>query len=379
MAGLRRCLGRAAPALVGYAVVRGFGLMVLVAWALLAGEDPYRLLADRWDAVWYVSIGEHGYGRTVQVGVGQIRSDLAFFPLFPALTRVVSHLSPLDVMASGLAVSGLAAFAAAWGIFAVGDLLYGRRTGTILAIIWGTLPGAVVEQMAYTESLFTALAAWALYALQTRHWISSGTLALAAGLTRPTAAAVVAAVWVGAALAIRQDWRGAPGLRRMRTRTLVAALLAPLGLACYLLWVAMQTGRVDGYLEVQRQWIKSMDAGQALLKQIIGLMTGPAPLAGVAVLAGLMVALLLLGLCVRQHQPLPLVVFTGVLLLFAVTGTGYFNSRPRLLLPAFGLLLPVAAAVAKARPAVAVAVLSLLATSSATYGVYMLLFAQAPP
>ncbi len=365
--------------MVGYIGVRAFGVVVLAGCALLAGENPYRLLAGRWDAVWYASIGEHGYGRTVWVGHGPVRSDLAFFPLFPALARGVCELSPLDVMASGLVVSWLAALVAAWGIFAVGDLLYGRRTGTVLAIVWGAAPAAVVQSMAYTESLFTALTAWAVYCVLTKRWIVAGTLTLAAGLTRPTAAAVVVAIWVGAAVEIVRDWRRDRRPQSLCGRPLVAALLAPLGLAGYLLWVGTRTGHLTGYVEVQRQWIKSMDAGQALLKQIERLLTGPEPLAGVAVIVALVVALLLLGLSVRQRQPLPLLALTVVLLIFALTGTGYFSSRPRLLLPAFGLLLPVAAGLAKARTPVVVAVLSLLATSSAAYGVYMVLVAHAPP
>ena len=51
---------------------------------------------------------------------------------------------------------------AAWGVYAVGELLHGRRVGITLVAVWAVLPHAVILTMAYTEPLMTAFAAWAL-------------------------------------------------------------------------------------------------------------------------------------------------------------------------------------------------------------------------
>lgn len=95
-------------------------------------------------------------------------------------------------------MSWVASLAAAWGIFAVADHVYGRRAGVCAVLVWAVLPVGIVQSMAYSESLFTALAAWSLYAVLTGHWLTAGLLASLAGLTRPVGAAVVAAVWVTA-------------------------------------------------------------------------------------------------------------------------------------------------------------------------------------
>jgi hypothetical protein len=81
----------------------------------------------------------------------------------------------------------------------------------------------------------------------------------------------------------------------------------------------------------------------------------------------------LFGLAVRDRQPLPLLVFAGVLLALALTTSGYFGSKPRYLLPAFPLLLPVALRLARLRTPVVVGALGALTAGSAVYGVVWLL------
>jgi hypothetical protein len=54
--------------------------------------------------------------------------------------------------------------------------------------------------------------------------------------------------------------------------------------------------------------------------------------------------------------------------LLALCAKGYFGSKPRLLMPAFPLLLPAAAVLARWRTAVSAAVLAVAALGSAVYG-----------
>ncbi len=97
--------------------------------------------------------------------------------------------------------------------------------------------------------------------------------------------------------------------------------------------------------------------------------------AGAHVLAA---AGLLAVLLVLDRAPLPLLAYTAVLMVIAFGGAGYFESKPRFLLPAFPLLLPLAAAMAKARPRTAVMVTAVLAGLSYCYGLYLLLGAKVP-
>ncbi|MFI8827556.1 mannosyltransferase family protein [Streptomyces sp. NPDC053431] len=364
-----RLLRRAAPALAGYLAVRLLGLLVLGRWAHLKGYGVWPTIATSWDSGWYLGIADHGYDH--ELGTRTNHNNLAFFPLYPALIKAFAAVTPGSRASVALALAGVCSLLAALGIFAVGERLHGHRAGTALAVLWGASPAAVVQWMGYTESLFTALAAGALYAVLSGRWDWAAGLAVAAGLTRPTGIAVAAAVSVTAALAARRGDRHA----------LAAALTAPLGWLGFVGWVGLRLGRWDGYFAVQRTWRNEWDGGAGTLRVLRELLvySRHPQLFLVAVSAVLVLSAALYVLCVADRQPLPLLVFTGVLLLVVLGSDGVYFPRARFLVPGFPLLLPVALAVSRARVAAAAVVLGGAALSSAWLGGYMLLVWPGPP
>lgn len=457
-------LRRAAPALLGYAAVRALGLLALALWSAARDKSAYTLLTARWDALWYTRVAQGGYGYEVRLPNGDVHSNLAFFPLLPWLERLLSALTPLSYADAGFAVSLLASLAAAWGVFAVADHVHGRRAGVCAVLLWAVLPVGIVQSMAYSESLFTALAAWSLYAVLTGRWITAGLLASLAGLTRPVGLAVVAAVWAAGAAAFLRERRpgtvvdgaqdrgtsrsrgparepaprgatpaveapgptaqsprvpsfgsdrsaprpggalvgehaptaaAAPGTRRApdpddtsaparapgvrltptpALRRALGLLLAPLGTAAYVLWVGHRTGKGPlGYLDVQAGWRNGFDGGYAFARFVGDKFTSfPSALAGVGLIVGVGLVVWLYVTCVRQGQPLPLLVYAGVVTALALCASSYFGSKPRLLMPAFPLLLPLALALARARTRSSAAILSVIAALSALYGAFWL-------
>ncbi|MFI1420527.1 glycosyltransferase family 39 protein [Streptomyces sp. NPDC020731] len=422
-------LRRAAPALLGYAAVRALGLVVLALWSGARGKDAYTLLTARWDALWYTGVAELGYGHEVRLSNGDVHSDLAFFPLLPWLERLVATVSPLSYADGGFVVSVLASLAAAWGVFAVADHVYGRRAGVCAVLLWAVLPVGIVQSMAYSESLFTALAAWSLYAVLTGHWVTAGALAGLAGLTRPVGLAVVAAVWAAGTAAFLQErafargqasardrsspardrtsfaWdrsavpeggaragerAGAPATTRRvrapegapratdtsgtRLRRVLGMFLAPLGVAGYVLWVGHRTGHGPlGYLDVQAGWRNGFDGGYAFARFVADkFMSFPSVPAGLGLVVGVGLVVWLYVVCVRQRQPLSLLVYAGVVTALALCASSYFGSKPRLLLPAFPLLLPLALALARLRTPRSALVVGAVAAASAVYGAFWL-------
>ncbi|MFE2508640.1 hypothetical protein ACFXC9_09225 [Streptomyces naganishii] len=390
-----RALRRAAPALLGYASVRVLGLLALALWSGARGKSAYTLLTARWDSLWYARVASGGYGYEVRLPNGDVHSDLAFFPLLPGLERLLADVTGLSYADAGFVVSLLASLAAAWGIFAVADHLYGPRAGVCAVLLWAVLPVGVVQSMAYSESLFTALAAWSLYAVLTGRWVSAGALALFAGLTRPVGLAVVAAVWTGAVTSfVRTRSAGVETGGATRTDGAVSAtrapaltarlapflrpalgmLLAPLGAAGYVLWVGHRTGRGPlGYLDVQAGWRNGFDGGYAFARFVAARLTSfPSALAGLALITGVGLLAWLYVTGVRQRQPLVLLVHSGVVTALALCASSYFGSKPRLLLPAFPLLLPLALALARARVTRSALVVGGAAVASAVYGAFWL-------
>ncbi|MCE0447974.1 hypothetical protein LT493_41700 [Streptomyces tricolor] len=178
----------------------------------LRGHPLVRNLAHSWDSRWYLHIATHGYGHLIWVSPqGAVQTDWAFFPLYPALIRALTLPLPLTPGQAALLIAWTAAGVAAYGIYRVGHHLYGRGVATALVALWGALPHAVELTIAYTESLFAALAAWSLYGVLKERWLEAGTLAALAGLSRPSGFAVAVAVSLAAGYeALRQREPG-PG------------------------------------------------------------------------------------------------------------------------------------------------------------------------
>ncbi|GAA4045575.1 glycosyltransferase family 39 protein [Streptomyces shaanxiensis] len=367
-------LRRAAPALLGYAAVRALSLLALAVWSAARDKSAYTLLTARWDALWYARVAELGYGYEVRMPNGDVHSNLAFFPLLPWLERLGATLTPLSYADAGFAVSLLASLAAAWGIFAVADHIYGPRAGVCAVLLWAVLPVGIVQSMAYSESLFTALAAWSLYAVLTGRWMAAGALAMLAGLTRPVGLAVVAAVWAaGIASFVRDRSTAGPHGSRHVTRAL-GMLLAPLGTAGYVLWVGHRTGKGPlGYVDVQAGWRNGFDGGYAFARFVADKFTSfPSALAGIGLIIGVGLVVWLYVVCVRQRQPLPLLVYGGIVTALALCASSYFGSKPRLLLPAFPLLLPLALSLSRLRTRRSAGGLAGVAVASAVYGAFWL-------
>lgn len=222
-----------------------------------------------WDASWYRTIAEDGYPADLPVGEDGrvVQNAWAFFPLFPALVRVLTTVTgaPWHVAAPLLAlVLGTLAMlvvhqvvAAAVESDAAASLTSDVRRWLPLATVavLTTSATAPVLQVAYTESLALLLVAAVLWCVLRRRLLLAVPLVLSLGLTRAVALPVAVAVlahalgrW-GAARAGREAW---PVVERAQ-----AALLGGVAVASGLLWPALVgwwTGEPDAYALTQGSW-----------------------------------------------------------------------------------------------------------------------------
>ncbi|KUL27701.1 glycosyltransferase family 39 protein [Actinoplanes awajinensis] len=356
------------PALALYAVLRASGLIAFWLTADNLHRDFWQQLT-RWDGGWYLAVISRGYDAAFALRPDgtPLPSNLAFFPLYPGLIWTFDHVLPGDATVAAITIAWAAGLAAAWGLFAIGTHLHNRRTGVLLAGVWAVIPHGIVESMGYTETLFTALCAWSLFAVLRRHWLIAGLLCSLAGLTRPTGAALVAAVGLAALVAVirRQDsWR--PWL---------GGVIAPLGFLAYVGWVGDRLGTLNGYFSVQKDtWNMYYDNGYYTLSTARTVLLGKSDLAIVMCTVVLVAAIALFFALSGDARAWPLAVFSLVIIAMVIFGHGYYHAKGRLLVPAFPLLLPIAIALAAARIRTVIAVLVTLAVVSASYGAYVLLF-----
>ncbi|MDQ0992455.1 hypothetical protein [Streptomyces sp. V3I7] len=380
------------PPLALYGVAKLVGLLVFAVLLESAGDyhrRPARFgggthwwdVLGTWDGWWYLQVAQNGYQpRLVDLAPGGVftvqQNSVAFFPLYPTLIRMVSRLTGLDLYGSAMAVSVVASFFAAAGIFAVVRLLAGARAGTIAAGLWAVAPAAGVEWAVYSESLYIALAAWTCYLVMTRNWVAAGLLAFLAGLNRPTSAALIGAVGLAALVTLaRPQSRREHGVRG----PVLAMVIAPLGLLAYIAWIGLSTGEPTAYFILQREgWAHYFDFGAYTLdvlgNQAIGhhdylFAFGTPDLLSVQLVLALP---FLIVLMLRKRPPLVLVAYT-LASVIAVLGTQQmFGNTMRYLLPAFPLLLAPAAAMSRLKWPALTVFFATAAVASGWYAHYII-------
>lgn len=361
----RLLASRAVGPLGIYAASRLVQLLLVAALA-----KPDQTVGSRltiWDASFFLRIAATGYDRgyTYDDGGRFLGNTLAFFPGYPACVRALATLG-LPYPVAGVAVSLTAGAAGAVLIHLLGCRLRDRRFGYVLAVLFCAQPMSIVFSMAYSEALFCALVLAMLLAMHHRYWLTAGAFGAAAGLTRVTglAAAVALAAYAGHRLWVE---------RRLAVRPVVAAVVALAAVPAFWLWVGLRVGHLDAwFVEQRRGWGTSIDWGAASARFVADTfrtVDGFVPIATAFLLVGTG-ALVVAAVLLRTWWPVTLY---GLLAYGSVAGSaGYFNSRPRLLVPVLVALLPVAEALAAARTVVLVPCLIALGLAGCWFGAYMI-------
>ncbi|PRZ44398.1 dolichyl-phosphate-mannose-protein mannosyltransferase [Antricoccus suffuscus] len=369
-----------------YAGIRLVGMIVLA----LGVDHAGRSLAERllsWDGRWFAQIAEHGYPGYINLTDvhDETSGAYAFLPGYPLLVRLVALVTG-NIDHAGLAVTGVAGVVAAAGIYCYVTRLSGRiRVGVLAVGLWAALPMSVVLSMMYSEALFVALAVWALYAVLADRWLTAGVLSLCAGLVRPSGIALGVAV-IGAAVIyfVRRRY-DATGPRPVRV--VMSAVLAVIGVPLWWVYVAIDTGRVDGWFAVQDFfWGSHLDFGVSFADgfwdavTFVGIGHGSSAVGYIvnfAAVAGLLMALIpLVSLVVRAvgdaRWAAPML-YALVLLGMAIGSAGYLHSKLRFLVPIFPIVIPVAIVLMRTRRVTATLVLISAVLLSAWWGAFMLL------
>lgn len=169
---------------------------------------------ERFDTLWYIQIAKHGYD--------PVRTAV-FYPLYPALIRVVSWLTRWDLL-SALLIANVATFFFFWGALRLFGLDDPPRIAVRAVLLWAVYPDAFVFFAAYPDSLLLALTVWSLHFARQRRWTTAGLLGLAAGGAKAFGCLTLAPIlYLGWR---HRDWKSLP-----------AAGLTVLGAAGFQLWL----------------------------------------------------------------------------------------------------------------------------------------------
>jgi Gpi18-like mannosyltransferase len=197
---------------------------------------------NHWDAENYVRIARFGY---------QTPYDVAFFPLFPLLIRVIALLLggrgylTIGILLSNGALLGAMILLYQLAVESGGEQV-ARRTLLYLCIF----PTAFFFFAAYNESLFLLLTIAVFLAVRRQRWWLAGLCGLLAAMTRSAGVLLVLPY-------LYELWIAREGILATRRRTLAALLpivLIPVGTLLYCAYCWKISGNPIAFAAVQSHW-----------------------------------------------------------------------------------------------------------------------------
>lgn len=207
-------------------------------------DDPILQSLTAWDGWWYLGIARDGY-RATPLGDGGL--NIAFWPLYPVVVRILSLPWPGFDAVVGVVLSNLAFLVALALVERLGTVVLGEGRAVRGASLLALSPFGFVFSMAYPESLFLLLAVGACLAAERGRWPLAGVLIGLATLAR----------FQGVVLLPTLAWIGYRRLEPSRRHRLAWLGLGPIAAAAFLGFTAIVVGRPDAYLEAQATWGRS--------------------------------------------------------------------------------------------------------------------------
>ena len=283
----------------------------------------------RWDSAHYINVALNGYGLDDPDQMGQ---RVAFFPLYPLLTRAVATITGAEQTNAGYAIAAIItanlAFLAAVPLFAH---LVARLTSVEVARIATVLllvsPMSFFLNAAYTESLFLLFSIAAFRFAYDEKWLPASIAIALASATRLFGLALIPAILLIA-------WRNRASLRQLATIVIVS----PLGTLAFFGWLWWEYGDPFTYFNAQANWggwqdrvgnyldVLLRDPGQMLANNMYTII-----LVNVALAVLWLVALY----WVWRHLEPGIALYTTIIVVFHFVYT--WNSLGRYLLPALGV------------------------------------------
>jgi hypothetical protein len=221
------------PVITVWAASRAFFLAVgaighaLVPQGDVVGAYPEPIGAlgywSHWDGRWFAHIAVHGYDTVPAT---------AFFPVYPLLVRGGIEVG-LGIAVAGVVVSMLASLAAFYFVYALAREWFDDRTALAALLTLAFFPTAFFLNAVYSDPLFLALTAGAMWAVYVRRdLLVAGLFAYVAAATRNMGVLLV--------LPLASEW-----LRNRRAygRSELVGVIGPLaGLATYVVFLWRGTG-----------------------------------------------------------------------------------------------------------------------------------------
>lgn len=289
-----------------------------------AGDAWYYELL-RWDAGWYFHILQNGYNYSA---TNPLQQPVAFYPLYPLVSRLLSSVFHVEGYISLLIVSNVAACLAVLLFFKLVREQFDDDIALLAVAFLSFFPTSVFFSAGYTESLSLLLILSFFLLIKRRHFVLA---ALAAGLATASRSSGLVLLPV----LLWELWqRFAGDRRRLLAYAIPCTVLAVSGLSIYVLYMWSAFGNPLAFVSAQGAWNGDTSLGERLVTALT-----LRPLRHPSTGGWYFIGFLLLAAASWWRLPSSWVLFAvGILLLPYLTlsgGPAQFAAMPRFVILAF--------------------------------------------
>lgn len=200
-----------------------------------------------WDSFWYIDIAQNGYSIVGWQTAFPDQTNLAFFPLYPLLMKLLGPLTGNNYFLSGLLVSNLALLLSAYLLYQLIRLEQGEKIARRAVKYLFIFPVSFILSGLFTESLYLCLTLLCFYLAKRRQWWLAGLCGAALSATRTLGVLIVLPL----AFEYLRSVRFAPKAIRWNS---LFVLLVPLGLVAFSLYSYQLTGDFLFFKTNQAAW-----------------------------------------------------------------------------------------------------------------------------
>jgi hypothetical protein len=214
-------------------------------FTIFGSTSPFWDTFARYDTGYFEGIAWSGYAP-----VSGGRSNIAYFPVYPMLMRLVGRpfgRQHAVFYLSGVAISWVCFVLAMVALYYLARLDLPRRRAERAVLLMMVFPFGFFFGVAYSESTFLLFTVLAFYLFRTRHWIGGGLCGAVATATRvPGIMMLPALAWLA--------WQHTEPTRRDRLLAAAGVLLAASGFAAYCLYIYQLTGNPFEWAATLQRW-----------------------------------------------------------------------------------------------------------------------------
>jgi Dolichyl-phosphate-mannose-protein mannosyltransferase len=236
---------RLASALLARFVTLTFPLATAEQFTIFGTTNPFWDTFARFDTGHFQSIAWGGYAP-----VAGGRSNIAYFPVYPMLMRMVGRLfghSHATYYLSGIGISWVCFVLAMVSLYFLARLDLPRHRAERAVLLTMIFPFSFFFGVAYSESTFLLFTVLAFYAFRTRRWFLGGLCGAIATATRVPGILMVPAL---ACIA----WQQAQPTRRDRASAAAGLALAASGFGAYCFYIFRLTGHPFEWAAALQRW-----------------------------------------------------------------------------------------------------------------------------